>query len=123
MIVLSALLVCLLIWKGFSPGEDFFIYWAGAATVFIVMISIFSVVVECDDYNLYIRYGIGFVAREIPIYEIRQAGPVKNDSVFTLPYNPKGENALRIVLRSGAAIMLPAEQPKLVAQELLRRAH
>ncbi|MCI5065711.1 hypothetical protein MRY87_08310 [bacterium] len=121
LIAIAAISILFLLWRG-SLNDDYFVaYWMGALIVFFLLLLSFSVTMECDDEKVTIRYGIGLLVFEIPYYSIAEAGPVKNESLFTFPYNLNAEWALRIVLRNGKKHTVPAQSPKQVAQALLQR--
>ncbi len=104
-------------------SDNFLTFWALGLACFVFMLLFYSVRIECDQEEVRITYGIGLITRTFPIFGIATTGIVRNEKLSTIPYNPRGEGAVEIVLRDGKKYFIPADRPKALAQALMSRAY
>ncbi len=83
-----------------------------------------SLTVEVDGERLLLRFGVGLVARRIPLAEIRGAAPVRNAwyygwGVRSTPhgwlYNVSGLDAVELSLAGGRRVRIGTDRPRELA--------
>lgn len=101
-------------------GLNFF-YLVTLILGIVLLINFYSLNIEVTGKDLYYSFGLGFISNQIHTGQVVAANVGDNNALIPWSYNPTGENSLKIKLRSGKSLHLPAKQAKFMVQKLKSR--
>ena len=126
-IVVSVLLTAVfLVGLGLALGDRGVIV-GGPILMGIAALLFHSLTIEIGTVHLTFRFGIGLIRKRIPLAEIVEVRPVRNDwihgwGIHRTPhgwlYNVSGWEAVEVTLATGKRFRLGTDEPKRLAQAI-----
>jgi hypothetical protein len=94
-------------------GMSFWHLFVGTLAIFAMLLT-FCVTITIDQHSIFLSWGIGLVADEMPLATVERCQITSNRYLSTWIYTPRSENILVLLLRGGGRVVLPVSEPKRV---------